>query len=96
MRNPKDVLMLEIERSKLNREKSLVVLDKSLLVYFAFIFIAVVGLINGYMKLQTFNLVIGMSLVVLVIGLVPYVVTMRNEEKKLEGLIGELRRGGKR
>jgi uncharacterized membrane protein (DUF485 family) len=97
MGNERGVLILEAEKSKLNREKCRVVLDKSLLLYFSFIFVAVIGLVNGYLKLHVFNLVVGMGLVVLVVGLVPYVLTMKKEEKKLDELISEMRgrRGGK-
>ena len=37
------VVALEIERSKLNREKSLLVLDKSIILYMTFLFVAILG-----------------------------------------------------
>ena len=88
------VLSLEIEKSKLNREKSLLLLDKSLLLYFAFLIIAVVGFVNKYLTTTTMNYLILMSFGVLAVGLVPYMMTMSKEEKKLNMLIGLYQKKG--
>ncbi len=90
----KDILIsLEIERSKINREKSVLVLDKALLLYFSFLFVGVIGFINGYVKVQTLNLLIFMSFGVLVVGIAPYWITMRREERKIDGLIKGMTKG---
>ena len=81
------VLSLEIEKSKLNREKSLLLLDKSLLMYFAFLIIGVVGFVNRYLDVRFLNVMIALSFGVLAVGLVPYMLTMSKEEKKLNELI---------
>ena len=81
------VLALEIEKSKLNREKSLLLLDKSLLVYFAFLVVGIIGFINKYLDAKYLNLMIVMSFGVLAVGLVPYMLTMAGEERKLNALI---------
>ncbi|MBI3037276.1 hypothetical protein HYY73_06040 [Candidatus Woesearchaeota archaeon] len=81
------VLSLEIEKSKLNREKSLLLLDKSLLMYFAFLIIGVVGFVNRYLDARFLNIMIALSFGVLAVGLVPYMLTMSKEEKKLNELI---------
>ena len=100
MRNGKSVksmqknellLRLEIEESKLNREKSLLLLDKSLLMYFAFIIIGVVGFINKYLDARYLNIMIVLSFGVLAVGFVPYILTMSREEKKLNVLIANVR-----
>lgn len=80
-------LTLEIEQSKLNREKCLLMLDKSLLMYFAFLIVGIVGFINRYITVQYLNLVIALSFCVLASGLIPYMVTMYREEKKLDALL---------
>ncbi len=87
MVNPEMLLSLEIEKSKLNREKSLLLLDKSLLMYFAFLIIGIVGFINKYLDARFLNILIGLSFGVLAVGLVPYMMTMGREEKKLNELI---------
>ena len=81
------VVDLEVEKSRLNREKSLLVMNKSLILYFAFMFVAVLGFINGYINRTLLNILIVMGLMVLLIGTVPYVKTMYAEEKRLDELI---------
>ena len=81
------VLALEIEKSKLNREKSLLLLDKSLLIYFAFLTVGIIGFLNKYFDARYLNIMIIMSFGVLAVGLVPYMLTMAGEEKKLNALI---------
>ena len=83
----KDVIEIEVEKSRLNREKSILVMNKSLILYFAFMFVAVLGFINGYINRTLLNVLIIMGLCVLIIGTVPYVRTMHSEEKRLNELI---------
>lgn len=87
------LLSLEIEKSKLNREKSLLLLDKSLLMYFAFLIIAVVGFINKYLDAKYLNIMIVLSFGVLAVGLVPYMLTMGREERRLNTMISSYQKG---
>jgi len=89
----KEIIDLEVEKSRLNREKSMLVMNKGLILYFAFMFIAVIGFINGYLNQTLLNVLIVMGLLVLIIGTVPYVKTMHEEEERLNTLIAELRKG---
>ncbi len=82
-----ETVALEIEKSRLSREKSVMVFDKSILLYFSFLIVAVVGFINNYVDRNIFYLLVGMSLIILVIGLIPYIWVMIREEKKLNSLI---------
>ena len=84
------IIDLELEKSKLNREKSMLVLNKSLLLYFTFLFTAVVGFVGNYIDKYLFNLLVIMGLCVLVIGIIPYIKTMRYEEKNINELISRL------
>ena len=86
-------LQLEIEKSKLNREKSLLLLDKSLLMYFAFLIIGVIGFVNKYLDVRYLNIMIVLSFGVLAVGFVPYILTMSREEKKLNALIANFCNG---
>lgn len=87
------IIDLEIEKSKINREKSMLVLNKSLLLYFSFLLISILGFINSYIDQLMFNTLILMGLVVLVIGIVPYIRTMREEEKNINDMILGIRNG---
>ncbi|MCP3681920.1 MAG: hypothetical protein GY861_04445 [bacterium] len=99
--NKKDELavLIELERSKLNREKSVLVLDKALLLYFSFIFIGILGFINKFIGTDILNLLVLMSFGVLLIGIAPYLVTMHKEDKRMESLLNSIKspknRGGK-
>ena len=88
----KEFIDLEVEKSRLNREKSMLVMNKSLILYFAFMFVAVLGFINGYINRTLLNILIIMGLCVLIIGTVPYVRTMHSEEKRLNNLVQQLKR----
>ena len=88
----REVIDLEVEKSRLNREKSMLVMNKGLILYFAFMFIAVIGFINGYLNQTLLNVLIVMGLLVLIIGTVPYIKTMHEEEERLNALISELRK----
>src|SRR3989338_6357311 len=76
-----------LESSRMNREKSLLVLDKSLLMYFSFLFVGVVGFVGGYSDARFLYIIIFLSFGVLAIGIIPYVITMHNEEKRLKSML---------
>jgi len=76
-----------LEHSRMNREKSLLVLDKSLLMYFTFIFVGVIGFVAGYFDAKFLNIMVVLSFGVLAVGIIPYLVTMHGEEKRLKSLM---------
>ncbi len=86
---------IELEKSKLNREKSTFVLDKALQLYFSFLFVGVIGFVAGYINSLTLNLLIIMGLGSLIVGIIPYVITLHNEDIRLKKL-GEGLAKGKR
>lgn len=88
----KEIIEVEVEKSRLNREKAMLVLNKSLFIYFLFLFVAIIGFINSFISKNMLNILIVVGLIVLVIGSVPYVQTMHSEELKLNNIIDELRR----
>lgn len=93
----KEIYSLELEKVRLNREKTLIVLDKGLMLYFVFILTAVLGYINHLVTPKILNLLIVLSFGVLSIILISYVRNFSLEEKTVNSLIRELRlrRGGK-
>lgn len=86
------IINLEVEKSRINREKSILVMNKSLVLYFVFMFVAILGFINGYINRTLLNVLIVMGLCVLIIGTVPYVKTMHEEERRLNDLIAKINR----
>lgn len=90
------LINIELEKSKLNREKSMLILNKALFLYFLFLFIGVMGFINDYLSAAYLNVLIILALVALVVGTFPYINTMRKEERNLNRLILDLKKGGKK
>lgn len=91
MKDKHFLLDLEIEKSNLEREKAMVIMDKSLFLYFTAIFVAVVGFVNKYLSIRALNALIILGIIVLVIGMTPYIRFVRKEEKKLAKAIKELK-----
>lgn len=83
------VYEIELELSKLKREKSVIVLNKAIFMYFFFIFLAVVSLLTGFTNF--FNILVILGLSSIIIGSIPYVRTMYTEEEKLKDMIEKLR-----
>ena len=87
----REIIDLELEKSRIDREKSMLVLNKGLFLYFCFLFVAVVGFVNGFLSKNLLNILIIMSLAVIVIATLPYIRTMHREEKRLVNLIEHLK-----
>jgi hypothetical protein len=78
---------LEIEKSKITREKARLVLEKSIALYFLFMLIGVAGFIFDYIDSVMLNTLIILGIVILITGSLPYMLTVKREEKKIEGYL---------
>ena len=88
----KKVIELEIERLRLNREKSKLVLEKSIMLYFIMLIVGVIGLIYDYIDPTTLNMMIGAGFFILIIGAIPYMRVVAREENKIKEFIYELKK----
>lgn len=86
-----EVIYLEIEKSRINREKSKLVLDKSFVLYFSFLLVGVIGFAFNYITSLILNILIISGIVILVIGTIPYVYIIHKEEKRINDLLNELK-----
>ncbi|MEK6943674.1 MAG: hypothetical protein AABX00_06435 [Nanoarchaeota archaeon] len=86
----KQIIFLKIERVKLQREKSALILNKSVMLFFGFLGVAVIGLINKIITPMQVNILIVSGVLALVVGVLPYSFASRKEEKALEQTIDEL------
>jgi len=84
-----EVIYLEIEKSRIEREKARLVLDKSLLLYFVFMVVGIVGFAFKYIDSTLLNVLVITGICILVIGTVPYLIVINNEEKKIKGFLKE-------
>ncbi len=86
-----DMINLEIQKAKLNVEKSTLIFNKGILLYFSFLFVGVLGFIQGYINQFSLNIIIIMGMVALIIGAIPYLLTTKREERKFNDLLDLLR-----
>jgi len=86
----KQIIMLKIEKVKLQRERSLLILNKGVMLFFAFLAVAIIGLVNNIITTFQLNIMIAIGVLALVIGVLPYGIASRKEEKILEKTIDEL------
>ena len=82
---------LELEKSNLEREKSMVIMDKSLFLYFTAIFIAVIGYVNKLLSVKALNALIIIGIIVLIMGIIPYIRFVKKEENQIAEAIKGLK-----
>jgi len=86
----KQSLLLSIERMKLEREKTLLILGASIILFFAFLVVAVVGVLNGLINRKMLNVLVIVGFASLVVGIIPYARFVMTEQKSLENTLKEL------
>lgn len=86
----KQIIKLRIEKMRLGREKSLLILGSSIILFLAFIIISIVGLLNELITKTQLNLLIFVGFMAIVIGVTPYIKFVIKEEKDLEKTLDEL------
>ena len=80
-------IYLEIEKSKIQREKAKLVLDKSITLYIVFMFIGVFGIYYKFIDSTALNVMIIIGIIILLAGTTPYMIIVHKEEKKIENLL---------
>jgi len=83
----KQAIMIEIEKSKISREKASVIMNRGFILYFSFLIIGFTAYINDYITRDVLNLLVLGGFIVLIIGAVPYMQGMRKAEKALDDLL---------
>jgi len=81
---------LKIEKSKLNRERAILILDKGLLLFLGFLLMGIIGFLNKLINQMTFNILIVAGLCVLLISIIPYSHIAKKSEKEIEDIIESL------
>ena len=84
---PETRVYLEIEKSKIQREKAKIVLDKSVSLYFVFMLIGVLGFVFNYIESFILNTLIIAGIIILIFGTLPYMIIVYKEEKKIDGFM---------
>ena len=86
----KQFITLMIERSKLNRERATLVLDKGLLLFFAFLAFSIIALQNDLINKTLFNLLVIAAVCILMLSVTPYMRISKKEEEKIDKVLAEL------
>jgi Mn2+/Fe2+ NRAMP family transporter len=86
----KQIITLRIEKMRLEREKSVLILGSGIILFFAFIIIAIIGLLNELITRNQLNLLILVGFLALIIGVIPYIRFVIKEEKSMEKTLEEL------
>jgi hypothetical protein len=87
-----EIIYLEIEKSRINREKSRIVLNKSLSLYVLFMLVGIIGFVFDYIDSKMLNALIITGIIVLVIGTIPYLLITHKEENKIKDFLRKLRK----
>ncbi len=87
------LIYLEIERSKLSREKGRLALITGLLLYVGLTLAGVVGFAFDYISLTMLYVFIFLAIIVLALGTIPYILIIRREDTVINHYLGKLRGG---
>jgi hypothetical protein len=92
MKKDKEMLLtiIEVERMRMDRQRAVVSLDKSLFIYFTFLFVAIFGFLNGIASLQMLNALVLLGILLLILGSIPYLRYTINQKKTFDKLISSL------
>ena len=86
----KEIILLRTELSKVRRDKADMILNKGVMMYFGFLIIAVVGLLNGYVNFQSLEVIVILGILAILLPVWVYTDTMAKEERELEDMIEDL------
>ncbi|MBS3106534.1 hypothetical protein J4419_02615 [Candidatus Woesearchaeota archaeon] len=84
-----DKLQLELEQSRMLREKARVILDKSTALYGLFMIVSLLGFFYDRITAQMLALLVAVGILILILGAVPYLVVTSKEERRIEKLLGD-------
>lgn len=76
----KEITYLEMERSRIDREKSKLVLNMGLVLYFGFLIAGVIGFAFKYIDSRFLNVLVISGIVILIVSTLPYLIIIHREE----------------
>ena len=86
----KQIIELELEKTRLDRERGMIILNKSIFLYFTFIFVGIIGFMNHYLSSKMLDVMILTGLLALIIGSIPYVRGSQKEQETLTVILNDL------
>jgi hypothetical protein len=88
----KEITYLELEKSRINREKAKIVLNMGLVLYFGFLIAGVIGFSFEYIDSLLLNVLVISGIVILIVSTLPYLVIVHKEEKWIKSKLSVLRK----
>ena len=85
-----ELTQLELERSRIKREKAALVLNKGLVLYLIFMVVGVVGFAFDYIESSVLNFLVVAGVIILILSTLPYVFIVHKEERWIKMRIWEL------
>jgi hypothetical protein len=84
-----EIIYLEVEKSRINREKARIVLNMGLILYFGFLIAGVIGFAFEYIDSFLLNVLVICGIVILIVSTVPYLIIIHKEEKWINSKLGK-------
>jgi hypothetical protein len=75
----REIDYLELEKSRINREKGRLVLSMGLLLYFGFLIAGVIGFAFEYIDSFMLNVLVISGIFILIVSTIPYLIIVHNE-----------------
>ena len=82
----KQLIFILVERSKIQRERSVTILNKGFLVFFAFIIIAILSRLYEIVDQLFINILFVFGIAVITIAMLAYQTAIKKEEQTLDGI----------
>ena len=87
-----DTIYLELEKSRINREKAKIVLNMGLVLYFGFLIAGIIGFSFEYIDSFMLNILVIAGIVILIISTLPYLLIVHKEELWIKLKLFEMRK----
>ena len=88
----REITYLELERSRINREKAKIVLNMGLVLYFGFLIAGVIGFAFDYIDSFFLNVLVICGIVILIVSTLPYLIIIHREERWIKLKLYKLKR----
>lgn len=83
----KQMIFILMEKSKIKRERSMIILNKGFLIFFGFIIIASISQIDDFVPKIYINILFLFGIIVLIVSAALYHTAISEEEKALDGML---------
>ena len=88
----REITYLELENSRINREKAKIVLNMGLVLYFGFLIAGVIGFAFEYIDSFLLNALVISGIVILIVSTLPYLIIIHKEESWIKLKLYRLRK----